>query len=334
MRFEVEAQSAARLNHQNVCTVYRVGSLSDGTPYLVMPFIRGPSLSQRLKAEGRLNPGEVRKVIRDVACGLAAAHKLGVVHRDVRPDNVLFEEDTGRHCLCDFGIAGVLETGEEVGPKITATGEVLGNPAYISPEQMEGESVTDRADVFSLGILAHQLLTGHPPPNEQAVRRGKRGPAVDLAPLEEYIGDVDPGLVDLLRRCLAWDPSHRPSAADIVRQIDEGRGAPAPLRPPIPGPAGTLFSKLMERRFFQIIGGYIAGSWIAMEVVIEIVGDEYRSSPFFRFVLTTAVFGFFAVNILAWFHGKKGRQSWPKSEKWMLGVVAVLWVVVCLVVGL
>ncbi|MFC1661484.1 serine/threonine-protein kinase, partial [Gemmatimonadota bacterium] len=277
-------------------------------------------------------PGEVRRVLRDVACGLAAAHKLGVVHRDVRPDNVLFEEETGRHCLCDFGIAGVLDTGVEISPKITKTGEVLGNPAYISPEQMEGDPITDRADVFSLGILGHELLTGHPPPNAQEATRTKKGAAVSLEPLQEYLGKVDPGLVDLIRRCLAWNPAHRPSAADIVRTMEEHQSTSSPILPAIPGSAGAFFSALMERRFFQIIGGYIAGSWIALEAVSLGEGRGYFSSSVFNFTLTTAIFGFLAVNILAWFHGKKGRQTWPRSERWMLGGVVVGWVVACLVV--
>jgi DNA-binding SARP family transcriptional activator len=227
-RFEREAQAAARINHPNVCTVHRVGSLSDGTPYYVSPFVRGTSLAHRLKAEGRLPPPEVRQVIRGMAAALAAAHRLGILHRDVRPDNILHEEETGRLFLCDFGIAGVLETGESVEERITRTGEVLGHPAYMSPEQTAGGPLTDRADVYSLGVMAHELLTGRVPPPGKTPGRGGDGRAdrPDLGSLRDYIGASDPDLVNLIEHCLATDPTHRPSAADIAGDAGAGEVAP------------------------------------------------------------------------------------------------------------
>ena len=330
-RFEREAQAAARLNHPNICTVHSVGSLPDGTPFLVSPFVKGTTLAQRLTAEGRLDPEEVRQVIREVASALAAAHQLGIIHRDVRPDNVLREDETGRHFLCDFGIAGVLETGEELEPRITKTGEVLGHPAYLSPEQRNGKPLTDRADVYSLGVMAHQLLTGHPPPPAESLSRlGTAGVITpDLAPLKAHLGASGPKLVDLISRCLASDPSHRPAAGDISRRCEEWANPGARVPAPIPGPTGIVIGHLIERRFLQIIGAYIAGSWLFLEAADQLEGRGLIPQPSYSLALTTAIFGFLATNILAWYHGQKGRQNMTGLEKALLALMVLGWVVAC-----
>jgi serine/threonine protein kinase/DNA-binding SARP family transcriptional activator len=325
-RFEREAQAAARINHPNVCTVYRVGSLNDGTPFLVSPFVKGTTLDQRLKAEGRLGASEVRRVIREVASALAAAHKLGIIHRDVRPDNVLRADESGRHSLCDFGIAGVLETGEEYEPKLTQSGEVLGHPAYISPEQMEGEPLTDRADIYSLGILAHQLLTGHPPPPADDPSRapGKGGTSVRLRPLQEFLGETDPELVDLIGHCLATDQAHRPSAADVERRILGDRRSP--VQEQVDKLVEVNLGRLiLKKRLPQLLGAYAAGSWAVVEAA-SYLRDEFslpREIP--QVLLLSVPFGFFAVSILGWFHGEKGRQGMERVEKWMLWTLAIGW---------
>lgn len=326
-RFQREAQAAARINHPHVCTVYRVGSLSDGTPYLVSPFIKGTTLDQRLKAEGRLGAPEVRRVIREMASALAAAHKLGIIHRDVRPDNVLRADEDGGHSLCDFGIAGVLETGEEHEPKITQSGEILGHPAYISPEQMDGEPLTDRADIYSLGILAHQLLTGHPPPpaDDSSTSPRKAGTSVRLEPLEQFIGDTDPELVELVGQCLAMDPAHRPSAADIERRLTGDRRSPIQEKMDELVEV-NLFKLILKKRLPQLLGAYAAGSWAVVEAG-SYIREEFSLPRETRDVLHVSVaFGFFAVTILGWFHGEKGRQGMQKVEKWMLWVLAVGWI--------
>jgi len=335
-RFEREAQAAARLNHPHVCTVHRVGSLSDGTPFLVSPFVKGTTLAQRLKAEGRLGPAEVRRVLREVASALAAAHKLGILHRDVRPDNVLRADETGRHSLCDFGIAGVLETGEDHEPKLTKTGEILGHPAYISPEQMDGDLLTDRADIYSLGVLAHQLLTGHPPPPTDDPGRGsgKKGAAVGLEPLADYLGDTDAGLVDLIGRCLSMEPSHRPSAADVERKlagdrrVSGGRDIDKLVEV-------NLFKLIFSKRLPQILGTYVAAAFLGLEAADQFEAREFIPEWIYPLWLTSIPFGFLAVSILGWFHGEKGRQEMPTVEKWLLGVLAVGWAVaaVWVVVG-
>lgn len=327
-RFEREAQAAARIQHPHVCTVFEVGSLRDGTPYQICPFIKGTTLAQRLKAEGRLGAPEVRRVLREIASALAAAHKLGIVHRDVRPANVLRADDTGSHSLCDFGLAGVLETGDASEPKITSTGELLGHPAYISPEQIDGEPLTDRADVYSLGVMGYELLTGHTPAgrSEDPKGREKRTAAVELSPLVEFMADTDPELAELIGRCLAKDPAHRPSAADVARKL-----AVEPPSSPHQGSESltevSLLRLLFKKRLPQIMGAYVAGAWIAVEAASEFQNRGSIREWLFWVTAVTALFGFFAVSVVGWFHGEKGPQRMPKVERWLLGVLGVGWVV-------
>jgi DNA-binding SARP family transcriptional activator/tRNA A-37 threonylcarbamoyl transferase component Bud32 len=203
-RFEREAQSAAKVVHPNVAAVHRVGTTEDGRPYLVMPYVKGGTLADRMKALGPLPPDEVRRLLAEAASALAAAHAVGVIHRDVRPGNFLYEEDTGRTYLADFGLAGVLESGTEEIARLTRTGELLGNAEYISPEQAAGE-VSDRSDVYSLGVLGRALLFGPPLASVDASE------------------SADPVLVRILDRCTSPNPRHRPSARQIEEALNESR---------------------------------------------------------------------------------------------------------------
>jgi serine/threonine protein kinase len=266
-------------------------------------------------------------VIREVASALAAAHKLGIIHRDVRPDNVLRADETGRHSLCDFGIAGILETGEVEEPKLTQSGEILGHPAYISPEQMEGLPLTDRADIYSLGILAHQLLTGHPPPPRDDLSRSseKGDTSVGLEPLEDFLGDTDPELVELLGQCLATDPAHRPSAADVELRLSEDRRSPAQKKVDELVEV-NIFKLILKKRLPQLLGAYVAGAWLAVEASSYLRDEFSLDQTVSRLVPLSVPFGFFAVSIVGWFHGEKGRQRMPSVEKWLLWALAVGWV--------
>src|SRR6185369_3762946 len=118
-RFEREALAVAALNHPSIVQAYRVGEAGDGRPFLVMQYIKGRSLEERLAAEGPFSPEEAKRILVDVASALAAAHRQGIVHRDLRPSNVLIEEDSGRILLTDFGMAAILDTGPQAASRIT-----------------------------------------------------------------------------------------------------------------------------------------------------------------------------------------------------------------------
>jgi eukaryotic-like serine/threonine-protein kinase len=154
-RFFGEAKAAGRLRHPNVVTVYDLG-VEDGKPFMAMELVEGESLSQILKARGALPPQEALAIARQVALGLAYAHEQGVVHRDIKPDNILVDRE-GRPVITDFGVAH-LESSD-----LTRTGEVLGTPHFMSPEQVKGEPLDGRSDLFSLGVVLFEMLTGQRP---------------------------------------------------------------------------------------------------------------------------------------------------------------------------
>lgn len=220
-RFEREARAAANIQHPNVAPVYRTGTLASGVPYLVMPYFHGGSLESRLKAAGPLPVAEARRYIGQIAAGLAAAHRLGIVHRDVRPANILYDRDTHRVVLIDFGIAAVLDAGAGAANRLTRPGERLGIPAYASPEQIRGEpAITDRTDVYSLGVVAFEMLAGELPFGAttalQMMRAHSGEQPRSLLELREEAG---PELVWLVRQCLSKRPEDRPLAADVAEEM-------------------------------------------------------------------------------------------------------------------
>jgi len=155
-RFKNEAHSAAKLIHPNIITIYDVGQSGD-THYIVMEYLK-ESLRDRVKARGKLPPDEALEIIKKIAGALGAAHAKGIIHRDIKPDNVMFRPD-GNPILLDFGIARALD----LDTRITITGVSIGTPHYMSPEQCRGEEIDGRSDLYSLGVLLFELLTGKVP---------------------------------------------------------------------------------------------------------------------------------------------------------------------------
>ena len=178
-RFRREAEQASRIAHPNVGAIYDFGETEDGLVFLAMEFIEGESLADRIKREGRLGPTDAAHIIAGAAAGLAAAHRRGILHRDLKPANIMLarechagaEQDRfaiGAVKLVDFGIARSImgevrptESGT-IAPSLTGTGTVLGTPAYASPEQLAGEPLDARSDVYALGLVAFEALTGQP----------------------------------------------------------------------------------------------------------------------------------------------------------------------------
>lgn len=249
LRFEREAQSAASISHPNVVAVHTVGRLTDDTPFLVMQNVKGKSLSERLAAEGVFPVSQSRRIMSEVASALEAAHEQGIVHRDVKPGNILVEEDTGRALLTDFGIAAILATGErDAGPRLTKTGEMIGDPRYMSPEQLTGSAVTESSDIYSLGLVVYELLAGRSPydaaaPGEFAAAHRYDEP-LELSELRE---DIEPGLEALIQRCLAKKPEHRPNARALLDHLGTAAEPSAP-------------SQRGSRSTASIIAGHPAGT--------------------------------------------------------------------------
>lgn len=326
-RFEREARSAAALAHPHVVQVFRFGRLPDETPYLVMRFVKGRTMEERLKAEGRLDVALAREVLHDVCSALAAAHAQGIVHRDVRPANILWDEKGGCAYLSDFGIAALLATGGEDVTRLTKTGQMVGDPRYLSPEQLLDEDLTELSDMYAIGVLGYELFTGEGPygatTNTQWITAHLTGEPRDL---REMRPDVDPRVADLLLRCLAREPKHRPSAADAARILSS---EPGQVRPAAIG-SGSVeeaadFQQLIKRRVPQIVIFSAVGGFTLLQVIETILGNE---SIVFLLALPFVGCAIAVSTVMAWFHGERGRQEASVLEWIMLSVIGVIWITV------
>jgi eukaryotic-like serine/threonine-protein kinase len=221
-RFRREAQAAANLSHPNIVGVYDSGE-SNGTYFIVMEYIEGRSLAQILRDEGPLSPDRAADITTDVAAALGFAHRNGVVHRDVKPGNVLISP-IGQVKVADFGIARAVSTQEN----LTQTGTVMGTATYFSPEQARGEQVDPRSDVYSLGIVLYETLTGRPPfsgenPVSVAYKHVQEAPV----PPRQANSSIPPPLEAITLKALAKNPANRyPSADELaadLRRFRDGR---------------------------------------------------------------------------------------------------------------
>jgi serine/threonine-protein kinase len=216
-RFYREAQTAGKLNHPHIVTVYDVGE-DLGMSYIVMEFVEGQTLTQWMKKQ-RLSVPQIKHVVYHAGLGLAYAHEQGVFHRDVKPDNIMLST-TGGVKVMDFGIARVVES------SLTKTGSVMGTPAYMSPEQVHGEKVDGRSDIFSLGVIVYELLTGRKP------FKGDTMPALmfaimkEEAPLPTAIEKtIHPAWDEILKKALAKKRDER--YATVKEFVTAVRDAPA-----------------------------------------------------------------------------------------------------------
>ncbi len=214
-RFRREAETVAQLSHPHIVPLHFIGNAND-IFYLVMEFVDGESLADRIEREGRIGVEDTARILREVASALDLAHRRGVIHRDIKPHNVLLERDSGRSLVTDFGIARTAENSS-----LTASGMVVGTPTYMSPEQVVGDAVDHRADLYALGIVGYEMLTGKPPfggstPTEVLMKRV----ATPADPVERARPEAPPFLAAVINRCLQQDPAQRfQSAGEIVRAL-------------------------------------------------------------------------------------------------------------------
>ena len=202
-RFEREARAVNEIRHPGIIDVFAIGKLDDGRPYLVMSLLEGRSLREEIEARGALPLDEAWRVAREMASALSAVHAAGVVHRDLKPDNVFLErapsgEGPPRVRVLDFGIAKVVDTVEGEPMKLTATGVPLGTPAYMAPEQWWGTGVSARTDQYALGIVIHELITGRPPFTSQSFAELVQQHVHEQAPLMAGAPDAVQALVSRL----------------------------------------------------------------------------------------------------------------------------------------
>jgi serine/threonine protein kinase/formylglycine-generating enzyme required for sulfatase activity/pimeloyl-ACP methyl ester carboxylesterase len=273
-RFQREARLAASLNHPNIATIHDVGE-EGGVTYFVMELLRGDSLRD-LVTDAPLSITRSIDIATGIAAGLSRAHDAGVVHRDLKPDNIVFD-DEGIPKILDFGVGKLLDetdrradtTPEDLdaatvaqSPQLTQHGQVVGTLAYMSPEQIQGQPVDVRADVFSFGILLYEMLAGARPfagttGLETATAILRDAPA----PLDEMRKDVPPALADVLDRCLAKDPAERfPSGAEL-------HAALVAAKPRLQGPERK--SVLQQPAVLAVLVGLLVVSGIGVTWMLQ-----------------------------------------------------------------
>lgn len=220
-RFQLEAQAVASLSHPNIVSIYDVGE-EDGLPYLVMEYVEGCNLKEIIKREGRLSPGEVISIGMQVCAALAHAHEKGIIHRDIKPHNILVMPG-GRVKVADFGLARVLSL-----PNVTVTqsGTVMGSVHYFAPEQARGEEVGPKSDIYSLGVVLYEALSGHVPfqgdnPISVALKHLQEEPPS----LRKENPAVPPSLEEIIFKAMAKDPDKRFDSAREMQNALAGGSA-------------------------------------------------------------------------------------------------------------
>jgi tRNA A-37 threonylcarbamoyl transferase component Bud32 len=209
MRFRRESQIVARLQHPSIVTVFDYGSLADGAAFLVMEFVPGEDLRHFLKREGRLDAARMTALVAGIAGGVEIAHKSGIYHRDLKPENILLPEGGTGPKVVDFGVAKMTHAIGTDGGTLSVVGTIVGTPAYMSPEQLRGEAVDARADVFSLGVMAYEMLTARLP---------YAGASLFDIGMKQAEGKIDmtgvpDELAGTIRSAIAYDKSARPEGA-------------------------------------------------------------------------------------------------------------------------
>lgn len=316
-RFEREAKSAARISHPSVTAVYRVGQLSDETPFLVMEYVDGRNLEDIVEGGGALDEADARDVLRQLAEGLAAAHEQGIIHRDLKPANVLRISSSGDVRLTDFGVAAVRDAAGTDTTRLTVQGQILGEVEFVAPEHLMGEELTELADVYSLGVIGYKILSGQGPypgaKNAQIISEKLRSPP---APLAELAPGIDSDLASLVEQCLAKKPEHRPTAADVAARLGAMSqdpvavaGGPVAVQPDVPKTSvEVFFDEIKRRRVYRVAVGYIAAA-VGVLGLQEAVAEPFDiSESTQQLVIVLTLVGLPVTLVLAWmFDIRSGR---------------------------
>jgi serine/threonine protein kinase len=262
-RFVREARLAARLSHPNVVQVYDTAQEGE-RPFIVMEYVEGETLAERL-ARGPLPPGDAIRLASHLCAALEHAHRAGLVHRDVKPQNVLLRAD-GTAKLADFGIARA--AGET---RLTQAGALLGTAAYLAPEQVAGADATPASDLYSLGVVLYESLTGRMPHEVDSLADlGRQRREEPVTPLRDLVPEVPVPVEDAVMRCLAVNPEYRPaSAAALAAELGE--------RPTLP-----LRAEHRARRRWPWVAAALVAAAVAAAVIAVLVssgGDKKPVAP-------------------------------------------------------
>lgn len=280
-RFKSEISLNRKIKHTNVCRLYDFGMNGD-LPYLTMEFVPGRSLGKVIEDEGRLTPAAGVAMLAQVARGVAAAHAVGIIHRDLKPANLMIRE-SGDLSILDFGLAHDMR---DLKPRITELGTAVGTPHYMSPEQLDGDEADERSDIYAIGVIAYEALTGRILFDARSVltlARQHRQAPVPLEPLED--AGVPPELVAIVLRCLRKEPAARfQTTGELAAQLEALRRILSPADAPA-GPKQSRVRTAVKRRSRVLRG--IAGAPPKKRPLVLIVDDE----PAIRKLVATCLGG-------------------------------------------
>ncbi len=271
-RFLREAQAAAAVTHEHVVTIHAVDEV-DGTPFLVMEYIVGVSLEDRIQRSGHLRVEEILRIGMQAAAGLAAAHAQGLVHRDIKPSNILLENGVERVKITDFGLARVIHEAQS-----TQTNVVAGTPQYMSPEQARGESVDHRSDLFSLGCVLYAMCVGRSPFRAETPTGAIHRVCEDTPrPIREINPDIPEWLVTIIDRLLEKKAEDRFQSATEVAEVlgqylahvQQPSQVALPARPRMFSPTQRLWR----------IGPWLAASGILLVILLAVVASHWFERP-------------------------------------------------------
>lgn len=226
-RFEREARNAARLSHPNCVRVVDYGCCADGSRFLAMDLVAGPTLRDEMRDRPRLGPEDAVWIASELLRALAHAHRNDILHRDVKPENIMFtaEDERRRLVLIDFGLSQLHDDAP-----LTATGSCVGSPSYLAPERLLKEDYDHRADLYSVGVLLYEMLAGTRPfVSNSVIEVAKMHVTAEPAPLSQYRPDLPPALVAVVHKSLAKDPDERfHSAEQMLLATQAAATAPTP----------------------------------------------------------------------------------------------------------
>ena len=310
-RFKREARAMAACPHPSIVPVHSVGETDAGVPYFIMEHIEGETLRQRLDRKSKLPLHQVARIVTGVAGGLTRAHELGLVHRDVKPSDILIEQSSGRILVTDFGLAKIVSRSEPLAT-LTRTGEVMGTPEYLSPEQAESGSVDARSDQYSLAVMAFEMIAGRLPfrgPNPQDYLRQH----VDETPpsLLQLEPDLPPEVAKVIDRGLGKEPGARYSSADAFAEAFRGAALTAPGED-----SGAVRgeARSYQRLFIQAVVIYAGVAWGSLEALTWIL-ETFQASTDLRRPALWIVLGLFPVAMaLVWLYARSAHSKPPNLE--------------------
>jgi hypothetical protein len=268
-RFLREARTAARLSHPHIVPIHAVEDVGDFV-FFVMSFVEGETLGARVRREGALKPHDAARILREVAWALAYAHGQGVVHRDVKPDNILLERASGRALVADFGIARSTDV-----QALSGEHELVGTPEYMSPEQASGEAADGRSDLYSLGVVGYYALTGRLPFTAASVAALLAQHVTKPCPPLTAPG-ASRSLVSAIERCLAKDPAQRPQSGEQLATL---LGTAVDMRRDLPMPLRAFLSESRGKAQLQYLAPFMGAAFLVPAGLSMLLDAVFAGNP-------------------------------------------------------